>query len=168
MANRPVFYSFVVKDGDGEKTAVRLLKEVADTTTIASLLTATASLATLIDNCLDGKVVSYSVGVHLPTAGGTVKANPVAGCEIERTGLITFDLVSTTDTYSVDFPAWAQDKFSGNSIVLTDSDVVALLAELNGGSYVNRYEVLLGGNTLDGVKTFRKHRKQTKRARGVS
>lgn len=168
MANRPVFTSFTVLDADGEKTAVRLLQQLSDATTIAQLLTATATVASTIDAVLDGKVVSYSCGVSLPTAGGTVKAEPVAGSEIERAGLISCDLVGMSGVDSMAFPAWKAGLFIGNTIDLTNADVILLTNLIAAAPYVNRYEVLHGGNVEDAVKVFRKHRKQTKRARGVS
>jgi hypothetical protein len=67
----------------------------------------------------------------------------------------------------VDIPTFSVTMFEGNAINLADEDVVALTDELTGGAYVNQEGQLLD-SVKDGVKTFRKHRKQTKRARGAA
>jgi hypothetical protein len=168
MANVTVFQSFTVQDADGEKASIRLWEQVADTTTLATLGLTLSSLAILIDACLDGKVIKYGGGISNPTQGIGVKADPVAGSEIERVGAVTCDLVALSDVDTVFFPAFRADLFSANSILLDDTDLKAVTDIICAAPYLNRFEVIKGGNVLDGVKVFRKHRKQTKRARGVT
>jgi len=167
MADLPIIVSVRVSDADGEIFSMPLYGKAADTVTLAQIVLAVAAVVTDLDAILDGKIVKLGACLDVALPGG-LKTDAVGGAEIERTGLIPMVNADVPRTWSNDIPAFAYDKFvSGtNRINMTDSDVQAYLTNfsVNAGNIVwtDPY-----GNVLtdvkEGVKTFRKHRGQTKR-----
>jgi hypothetical protein len=165
MALVKFILSLTTKDADNEVFATPLYGEVDDTTTIAALVTEAQAAQDLVDAVLDGQLVKCRYLLEVPMSG-TIKSDPVAGSEIERTGLISFDVADTVYSFAIDLAAFALTKFIGNAINMSDADVAALIEALVDGlgslGFTDKY-----GNplleALVGRKTFRKHRRQTKR-----
>lgn len=162
MAN--LVYSFQVTDADGNVTAVTVYAKHASAT-LAQLQTWGQDLSEVIDGALDGKVTKAGLLVDLTV--GDVKAEPVAGSNIQETGLITFDCASTPYNFSLDFPAYLKDGFDGKSIDQDNAAFQALRDYL-----ITASNTIIGtdryANSLVSVararKTFRKFRKQASRA----
>ncbi len=158
MANVNCVFSAHVVDDDGEKTSTPFFRTLADTVTLANLVSYGDLLATDLDATLDAKV--YKIRVCLEFEPTSVKANPVAGSEIERTGLFNMDLTGQVRSFGIDVPGIAQSVLDGNKINLEDTAVATLMSLLN--SYTDPFHNAIQG-VNSGVKTFRKHRKQTRR-----
>jgi hypothetical protein len=162
MAN--LVYSFQVTDGDGNVTAVTVYAKHASAT-LAQLQSWGTDMSELIDGALDGKVTKASLLVDVTL--GDVKSDAAAGSNIQETALITFDCASTPYNFSLDFPAWNDDAFTGKAVDETNAAYQALRDYLITASNTivgtDRY-----GNALTAVnkarKTFRKFRKQAARA----
>jgi len=166
MAPILVIASFRLKDADGEPFTWPYYASYDDTNTIADMGTDLIGLGTLLDAVTDGQIVRNRVTVQFALDGG-YKSAPVSGSEIERTGLLNYPLVGLLGkSYSQDVPSWAYSKFVGNAINLADSDVIAFNAYVSGSSPFLGYDNTWGyrlGTVLSARKSFRKHRKQTKR-----
>ncbi len=160
MPNVLTSASFHVIDADGEKVSNVLWKQYPDTTTLATVQSTADTLGGLMDAVLDGKLFKIRICLEFQPTG--VKSDAVAGSEIERTGLVQFDTSALLRNFSVDLPAFAASKFLGNKINLADTDVSTLLSTLISGGWADPFNNTLS-EVLTGVKTFRKHRKQTKR-----
>jgi len=159
--------SWTIQDFDGEKFAFPIYTRVSDADTLSAILTDQVGLATLVDAIADGKTVKGRLTVEIDLTGATIKGAPVSGSETERTGLFTFPITGIPGkSWSIDVPAFAYSKFLGNSIDLTDSDVTAFLTYIGATgttvAYDNRWSATLAAVRF-AVKSFRKHRGQTKR-----
>lgn len=160
MANVNSTLSIHVLDDDGEKVSTPLFRTIADTTTLASLGTEAQTMATLADTLLDGKVFKIRICLEFEPTG--MKSAPVTGSEVERTGLLNFDLTGQSRSWGLDLPAIAQDVLIGNKIDTTNSDVTAFVNHLTSNNYTDPLHNALNAlNTA--VKTFRKRRLSTKR-----
>ncbi|MDD1679041.1 MAG: hypothetical protein LUO93_07680 [Methanomicrobiales archaeon] len=157
-------YTLTIKDADGEKAAFKVFRKIDDANTIVTELAAMAAYRALVEAVVDGKIIFEELVLKRAVTAG--KTDPVANSEVEKTGLLNFSLTNSTFTESVDIPAFFLDGFDKNSIIMDDLAVAALTDELTDGSYMNESGVAIN-EVLDGRKTFRKHRKQTLRARGV-
>jgi len=167
MPNLGVVVSVRIADADGEIFSMPLYGHAADTVTLAQVVLAVQAIVEDLDGILDGQVVKLGACIDVTLPVG-IKEVPATGAEIERTGLLPMVNASVPRTWSNDIPAFAYDKFitGTNRIDMTDASVQAYLSNftVNAGNIVwtDPY-----GNVLtevrDGVKTFRKHRGQTKR-----
>jgi len=157
--------SIQVQDADNEVTSIDIPFTNSDNL-LASILAWAAGLLSLLDLVIDVKMNKAKICLAIPLPGG-VKASPVAGAEIERTGLIGFDTPGVFSSYSEDIAGFAYAKFVGNNINLADTDVSAYV------DYVRLVQHNTQGTDRDanilgvvkkGKKTFRKHRKSTSRS----
>ena len=157
--------SLTIRDYDKEITALPTFIQFDDgTESFTSLAVFVQDLIDAVSAVIDGAVVKARLTIDY--APGTHAA--ISGAEIERTGSISFPLATVAGrSYSYDIPAFKYSKFVGNSIPLTDSDVAILTGILTTptDSIVvtdEKWSSALAAATK-GAKTFRKHRKQTKR-----
>lgn len=167
MPSVNVILSLTVEDGDGEIFAVPIYGTAADTATIANLITGIGTLANLVDDVIDGKIVRVGLRLDLSLPAG-LKGSAVAGSEVERTGLYNFSAINTKYDAAIDVPAMALSTLvsGSNTIDPANAAVTALVGELvtSSGSidWTDKY-----GNSLDALKnarkTFRKHRRSTSR-----
>lgn len=160
MANILTAATFHVQDADGERVGTPLWKEYPDTATLATVKSTADTLAGLADAVLDGKVFRVRICLEFEPTG--VKSSPVSGSEIERTGLLQFDTAALLRNFGLDLPAFALSKFIGNAIDLTDTDVSTLISTIVSGGWADPFNNDITA-ALTGRKTFRKHRKQTRR-----
>lgn len=166
MALINVILSYTIQDADGERQAFPYYGQIDDTTTLAATQVFLDEYATLLDAIIDGAIKKERIVLDFPITDG-VKSSAVAGSEIEKTGLLSYPLVSVPGkTFSQDIPAFKVSLFDGNKINLADTDVLAWtnsskstgdLPETNDTWGTQLQTVRLG------QKTFRKHRRQTKR-----
>lgn len=165
MATKNGIVSLTIQDYDGEITAMPTFVQFDDgTEDFGTFATYIQNLMENLSPLLDGAIVKARLVVDYNPLGG----DPVSGAEIERTGLLSSALVGVAGrSYGYDIPAFKYSKFVGNVIPLTDSDVEALQSYLTFpvGTIVavNENWSYVLGNFRSGAKTFRKHRKQTKR-----
>jgi hypothetical protein len=166
MAAIMVIASFRLKDYDHEPFTWPFYATYDDTNTIAEMGTDLIGLGTLLDAVTDGQIIRNRVTVQYALDVG-YKAAPVSGSEIERTGLLNYPLVGLLGkSYSQDIPSFKYSLFTGNAINLADADVAAFNAYMSGSSPLLAYDNTWGyrlGTVLSGRKSFRKHRRQTKR-----
>lgn len=169
MANQSWTLSFRVKDADGEVFSVPLYGFSTDTRTLANMQGFVTNTASLLDAILDGQVIQAGLCLDMSLSLATIKASPVSGSEVERTGLIPFllDYVPPR-TFSVDLPAFKYSLFTSgtNQINMADTNVDAFVTALVTAGSDNFTDPTKGKvltNVQQGVKTFRKHRRQTKR-----
>jgi hypothetical protein len=166
MANLNVIMSYTLQDDDGERTAYPYYATVSDADALSAIQAESDGLATLLDAITDGQIVKQRLIVEFPVTGG-LKSAPVAGSEIEVTGLFTYPLTALPGkVFSQDIPTFKRALFVGNKINLSDTDVAAWTdASESTGSTPGQNN--LWSSTLQevrtGRKTFRKHRKQTER-----
>jgi len=168
MAQVKTILSFTTQDADGEIAAMPIYCTMDDTQTLGDIAVLVAAIGILVDTVMDGKVIKQFMKFEVNV--GAVKSDPVAGSEIETTGLISFPLEGLTQkSYSLDIPAFARSLFVGNKINLANVDVGALIEVMTGVSpfpppiVTNdtwSYNLL---TPTKGRKTFRKHRRQTER-----
>jgi hypothetical protein len=169
MALQLVTFSMTIEDADGERFSMPLYGLFNDA--VATLANLTAYLQTLAEDVnavIDGAIVKASFSMGLDTSGWDLRASPVSGSEIERTGLISFNLESSPYSYGVDIPAFAEGFFVGNAIDQEGTEVAALIAQLEAVSSTFQACEPVSGKSFVEVrsarKTFRKHRKSTKRS----
>lgn len=164
-----VTVSFRVKDADGEIFSMPLYGTADDASTITELIGEISNMGTLVDAILDGQVVAAGICIDIGLGAMTLKGSPVAGSEVERTGLIPFVVGSTGRTWSADLPAFKYADFlSGTNLInMAQTDVAAFTSALmTGGGHITWSDPTKGYNLPavgQGTKTFRKHRRQTKR-----
>jgi hypothetical protein len=158
-----LLYSAQVLDADGNRTAVAVYAKHT-TATLAQLITWGTDLGDVIDAALDSKVEKLSLQIDIPL--GSPKSDPVAGSNIQETGLITFDASGTPYNFSLDMPGYIQSGFDGKVIDQTNAAFEALRDYLITASNTiigtDRYnDTLL--SVVKARKTFRKFRKQALR-----
>jgi len=166
MALINTILSYTIQDADGERQAFPYYAQIDDTTTLAGLQVFLDEYGTLLDAIIDGAIKKERIVLDFPLTDG-VKADPVAGSEIEKTGLLSYPLISVPGkTFSQDIPAFKVSLFVGNKINLSDTDVVAWTGASKSTGDLPETNDTWGSELQTvrlGQKTFRKHRRQTKR-----
>jgi hypothetical protein len=159
--------SITIKDADKELASLPIYCTIDTSVTVAELITLGNILQADLDAVLDGAIQQVRALITLDH-NFSVKADPVAGSEIERTALLTNSVTGSAYGYSMDIPAFAEALYDGNAVPNTgdagDWETFVTASQIGGKLiFTDRY-----ANPLDEfvrwVKTFRKHRKQTKRA----
>jgi hypothetical protein len=166
MANVNAIYSYTLQDADGERTAFPVYTVFDDGDTVADVATDLIATGNLLDAITEGQIVKTRVVIEIPLDGG-YKVAPITGAEIEKTGLISYDLTTPAGkTYSQDIPTFANSLFVGNKINLSAAEVVAWTNRALLGTPPTEQNNLWSSTLADvrsGRKTFRKHRRQTER-----
>lgn len=162
MALQNAIHTITLQDADGDQASLPLYVKYDDAVaTLAALSAYMAGTIALLDPVVDAQIVKQSLLIQTALPGG-IKVAPVAGSDVERTGLITFNrLAPAGKAFGMDIPGWKATKFVGDSINLADGGDVA--------AWVSRMTTL--GGTMDhfddlwtttfpsarkGVKSFRK------------
>jgi len=169
MALQLVTFSMTIEDSDGERFSMPIYGQFNDAvSTLADLIAYVQTLAEDVNAVIDGAIVKASIALGLDTAGWDLRGAPVSGSEIERTGLISFNLTSSPYSYGLDIPAFAEGFFVGNAIDTEATEVAALISQLEAISSTFQACEPVSGKSFAEVrsarKTFRKHRKSTKRS----
>jgi len=167
MANVNWIFSYTLEDSDGERTAFPVYLVGDDGDTLADVAAALVSIGTLLDAITDGVIVKTRFVVEVPLDGGYKIAPSVANTEIEKTGLITYDLTDPSGkVFSQDIPTFKVADFTGNKINLTAAAVAAWTTRAIDGTPPTEQNNLWSSTFVSvrgGRKTFRKHRRQTER-----
>jgi len=167
MANVNRIYSYTLEDSDGERTAFPVYLVGDDGDTLADTAADLVAIGTLLDAITDGVIVKTRIVVEVPLDSGYKVAPSVPNTEIEKTGLISYDLTEPAGkTYSQDIPTFKVALFTGNKINLSDTDVDNWTIRALSGTPPTEQNNLWSSTLADvrgGRKTFRKHRRQTER-----
>ncbi len=164
-----VIYSWTFKDAKGKPASVPVYGTFDEATVTLAQLMAYASTTLLkLDPLTEGQATQVAITLFpsLPSSG--IKTAPVAGSDVEETGLLTYQLTSPLNrSFGQDIPAFTQSKFTNGVITLTDTEVIAWRDQmLNHTTYVvpsNEYWASTLNALLRGVKSFRKLGRKAKR-----
>lgn len=162
MATQYATHSVSILDADGNVRSIPLYFTYDSAATLSAILAYCAVTLGMLDNIIDGQIVKQTIALEISLPGG-IKTAPVAGSNVQESGLITFlTNAPVKRSFSQDLPAFAQSKFVGKVINLADTDVADWTAR-----FVATGTTLLGSNqdflaalvsATKGVKTFRKQR----------
>lgn len=154
MASKNAIITVKLIDDKQRKASVALYREVDDTQTLAVLNAAADVVVGYVDLICDAKVYEYILSIQdVPTSA---KANPVANCDVEETGLFTFAIEGVQgDVWSIDVPGIQGTLVEdGGDLNLADSDVLNFTNQMT-NNFQDRYRRDLAA-ILRGRQTFRK------------
>jgi len=153
-------FSYTVLDDDGNERALPIYCTLLGTLTLTQLEALSTAISAIVDNVTDGKLLKGSLTLSMPLDAG-VKASPVAGSNVQESGLIQFEASGTPYTWSIDIPAFIQAAFTGKTIDLSNADVVdftgLMITPASGFTGSDKYDNALVV-AKSGKKTFRKQR----------
>jgi len=154
-------FSYTVRDADGNERAVPIYCTLTGTLTITQLNAISVAISAVLDDVLDGQIVKGTLTLGMDLDSG-IKTAPVAGSNVQETGLLSFSADGTVYTYSIDIPAFFQNGFSQDTIILAQTQVENftdfVTTPASGFTGSDKYENALV-TVIAGKKTFRKHRK---------
>lgn len=158
MANVALVFSFQIKDADGDPKDLVIYAEVDDATTLAGLQTWITGTAPVVDAITDGKTAKASTAVEFTLPAG-LKANAVAGSDVQEGGNLNWALAGTNRTFGMFVPAIKESLKTGNTVNIADALITALVTRIttsnNGVVAANQFGKLL--TTINkGEKKFRK------------
>jgi len=159
MANVVVESSLSLQDYQGVRGSTRFLQSLADTTTIADLVTALQTLETTVDGVTGAAIIEGRLTVIPPLVDGLKGA--VAGADLEKTMLVNFSQSGAPGRFGIDIPGINPAKLTGGKIVLTQTQIAALTALIE-GNYVSAGLYALTA-VRDAAITFRKRRRELNR-----
>lgn len=139
------------------------------TTTLANLIAAMQGMATQIDGVSEARLNKLRMTLDVALPSGINVAKPVAGSDLEETGLITFSVNGNIYNYGVDVPGYLQSEFTGKNIPISGSGPSVnlenfLIATATGGiKWTDKGKFQLFA-PIRARKTFRKHRRALQRA----
>jgi len=151
--------SLTVQDINGPKASTPVYLEITDTQTVAQVMTELTTYAGLVEALSDGKVVRQTITLSQLPAGQDGK--PASSSFVSR--VATFNFANTAHRKSgVVVPSFLQSKVTGGKIVLSDTDVAALTAHIEGSSAPLQYTDANGlslSTFADAFLGSRKHRR---------
>lgn len=165
MATLHTIVSAVIEDADGDRQSIPIYGDF-DTVahTIADLLAWASVTLTYLDPITDGKIVKHFITLQ-PDLPAGLKSDPVAGSDVEETGLITFNTTSPgSKAFSQDIPAFKRTLYTGDliDVAAATGDVHDWVARMTDQTLTVIAKNQDWGYSLSaarkGVKTFRKHR----------
>jgi hypothetical protein len=156
MASKNAIITVKLIDDKQRKASVALYREVDDTATLATLLTAANIVISYVDAICDAKVYQFVLSVEETPA--SAKSDPVENCDVEETGLFTFAIEGVPgDVWSIDVPGIQGDLVKdGGDLNLLDTDVTNFTGQMT-NNFQDRYRRDLA-EVLRGKQTFRKKR----------
>lgn len=161
MAIQNAIVSYTVIDADGDQASIPIYVSYDDATaTLATITTWVQQVAGYLDAITDTQVTKINVQLSVSIPGG-LKPAAVAGSDVERTGLITYNLTTPAGkAYGQDIPGFATDEFTGDAINTGSLDVLQWTGRMTGAVAPFTAKNDLWSSTLasvrKGVKTFRK------------
>lgn len=165
MAELQGVISTQIRDSRTEVTSYDQPVKFADTNTLAAIVTAVQGFGASVDTITDGQLTKIRFCLFVPLPSG-IKSSPVAGSDNEKTGLATWDVAGSANSYGVDTPAIPNSLLTGNQIITGTgayAAFISLLQSVGTLDFTDRY-----GNSLGvpghAVLTFRKHRRALRRA----
>lgn len=167
MATQYAVHQVTLQDDKGERRSIPLYFTYDSATTLSAILAYASVTLEKLDAITDGQIVSHSITLNLAIPGG-LKASPVADCDVEETGLITYlTSAPVKRSFGQDIPSFKQSKFVGGKINLADTDVTAWTDRFiaTGTSLVGSNQDFLAAlaSVRTGRKTFRKSRRAAER-----
>lgn len=168
MADNLVQISVRIADADGEIASMPIYGFAADAVTLLQLIGDVQNIVSSLDDILDGKVLKIGVCLDVVLPAG-LKGAAVAGSEIERTAIFPMEIPGSGNKHlSLDIPAFAYSKFfsGSNQVNMADTAVSAFWNNLFTPVHFHMSLPDVVWSPIaptSGAKTFRKHRKQTKR-----
>jgi len=161
MAN-PDILSIEITDAEGVTASSPIYLNVPSTVTVADLTTLAGEYMTLLDAIIDGQITGATYHI-VPAAGAFtgLKSAPVAGSNVESTGLFNFSQTGIKYKFGIDVPSIANSKIVGGRVNLSDSDVAAWMGFMTTVhltvTVVSKFVLTLVA-LIDALRTFRKHR----------
>lgn len=162
MAN-PSILSVEITDAEGVTATSPIYLDIPPTVTVADLTTVAGEYLALLDAIIDGQITDAKF-IITPAAGAFagLKSAPVAGSNVESTGLFNFSQTGSKYKFGIDVPSIANSKIVGGRINLSDSDIAAWKGFIEGVhltiTVVSKFVLVLVA-LLDALRTFRKHRR---------
>jgi len=165
MATYEGLLSASLHDAIGVPSTTNLYLKIPDTVTVANLATFVQDYSAVLDPITGAQIDRMDIKINLPFSGA--KSAPVAGSEVEKTGLFNFEQAGSFYKFGIDIPAIAASVLtSGGLIDLTNTDIQAWITFLGtvtaGITVVSKFLNALVA-LLDALISFRKHRKQESR-----
>lgn len=160
MANLHCVGSVRLKDTEGVITSKDQFFLVADTVTLATIVTQMQAFYALLDKVTDAAGVQGQFLIRFPSTGLKTSATVKNG--LSNTGAFSFSQTGSLYTHLDDVPAFAEAKITGSKVDLTDADVIAYYQWFTGAHSglqpVGKYD-----NNLNSFLEFklatRKHRR---------
>jgi hypothetical protein len=161
MATVSLLFQYTIEDADGNTLSFPVYGTADDAAALSDLATSATAIGTDLNAIIEGAIRKVSFDVLVPLDGGW-RTTPVAGSNVQETGLITFPLTSVPGKhYSQDIPCFYQAGFVGKTINLAATAVAAWLAFIAAGAgfvWTNDQWTSTLEAPTKGKKTFRKHR----------
>lgn|ERR1700690_1057134 len=160
-----VTWSVKIKDALGVTVSFNdLMVNVPDTVTLAGLQTITDGWTNLVNRLSDGQITLITCKLDMVITGA--RGTPVAGSEVERTGMFNFDQTTIGAPWPVDIPSLAETLIIGGKIDLTASaitDFITFMLAAHGGGAVVSDSLYTITGLRDSLLAFRKHRRAESR-----
>lgn len=153
MANLDLLISTLLTDLDSADTPQQVYAQVADTVTLAQLVTAIQAYQSVLDNVTDALLSNSKVTITIPIVSGlksTPGPNPIIKGAIFNGLLVGF----TNRSYGQTTPAWAQAKIVGGKVAVTDTQVVSYINTWSTAPITNLGKLL--SNHWEQVQRFRR------------
>lgn len=161
MAIQNVLISYTLQDADGDQASVPLYATYNDASvSLEDIVAAAGAAAALLDAITDVQIVKEAITFY-PALPGGLKAEPVAASDVEKTGLLTFNLTSPSGkAYGQDIPGFALEFFVGDEINTLADEVADWITNMTSSGLDVRYTNNFWTSTLatirKAVKSFRK------------
>lgn len=162
MATQFLTHSITILDSDGNRKSIPIYFSYDSSASLSSILAYCSVTLTQLDAILDGQIVRHSIALELALPSSGIKTAPVAGSNVQESGLITY----LTDapikrSFGQDLPAFAQASFVGKLVHIGDASVVdTWIARMvaTGSTLLATNQDFLAHlvSAVKGVKTFRK------------
>lgn len=110
-------FSVQLTDPDGDVKPLELYTELPDTATLGDMQTYAGLLAGFLDPITDVKITKLSSQLLFTTPAG-LKADAVAGSDVQEGGLISCHLVGSTYRYGLFVPGIKESLKAGNSLTM--------------------------------------------------
>ena len=161
MTTQNVLISWTLQDDDGDQASVPLYATYDDATvTLSDIVTQAGAFAALLDAITDVQIVKEAVTFY-PALPGGLKSEPVASSDVEKTGLLTYNLTSPSGkAFGQDIPGLTLAAFVGDEINLSNTDIEDWITNNTSSGLDIRVTNNFWTSTLasirKGVKSFRK------------
>jgi len=159
MANQQAIVSIQITDDAGKVAALPLYVQFDNATaTLSSIAAAVSVLCEDIDNIIDGKITRVGIELLYSIPGG-LKGDPVAGCNVQETGLFSFKVLTTAYRFGIALPSIAAAVQSEGVIPVADDVETWVNRVVDDGTTLTLVEPISANGLETPVKTkvsFRK------------
>jgi len=117
MAIQNVLISYTLQDADGDQASLPTYGTYDDASvTLADIVSYAGANAALLDAITDVKINKMAVTIF-PALPGGLKADPVAGSDVEKTAVLTLNLDAPAGkAYTQDIPGFYLAGFTGDEV----------------------------------------------------